>query len=313
MRSKGVSYFACFVAALAITVTWSLVGCAIAWSQSQFWSFLDEWRDTQGFFLVGIGSWLLLISRSGALDEQIRRILKPDQTLPRGVHHRMLRIFIVSIVSVVGTASLIGMGFRGNGPVLAFLWFTCGVICCLAGLITLHTLDLLLKISGLQHVQINIFHYAPARTPELRYLINYFTTFTFILSVGYFFAFLGTWKADWTATKLYIQVVQLFWPVFYVPICSVALFYPHFVIHKLIQNAKEQTLDSYQREIDILLAKYQNLKSDDIQRANTLAQLFDRIAATPDYVVDFGIAFRVAVPYLINLAIFLAKPALGFS
>jgi hypothetical protein len=46
-RSKPVSYFLYFITALAISVTWSLIGCMVAWTQGQLWSFLAEWRATQ--------------------------------------------------------------------------------------------------------------------------------------------------------------------------------------------------------------------------------------------------------------------------
>jgi hypothetical protein len=88
--------------------------------------------------------------------------------------------------------------------------------------------------------------------------------------------------------------------------------YPHLVLHRVIQREKEQTLLSCQRDIDDLLAKYSLLKTDDINRTNTIAQLFDRITATPDYVLDFGIVVRTGLPLLLNVATFVAKLALDY-
>jgi hypothetical protein len=309
--SSAITYFRYFLAAIGGATAWSLIGLAISWWQAEFWTFVTEWKATQGFFLVAIGLWLVLIARSGDLEERTARVVKSGESPPRGISPRVLRYLIVCTVAVAGTASLIAMGFNARGAVLGYMWVTCAAICGMAGFVTLHTVDLLVRIHQLQSKAVNIFHYAPARTPELRELINYFTSFTLILSLGYLFAFLGTWKAHWTGPKAYIEAVQLFWPVIYVPVCSVALFYPHFVLHKLIQTAKQGMLDNYQREMDSALMKYQEMKGEDVQRLNTLAQLFDRIAATPDYVFDIGIAVRAAIPYLVNLGIFIAKPAFG--
>jgi hypothetical protein len=103
------------------------------------------------------------------------------------------------------------------------MWTTAAASCLAAGVVTLHTIDLLLVVHRLQTTEIKAFRYSPARTPELRYLINYFTSFTLLLSIAYSFAFAGTIKGHWTGNPAYIQTVQLFWPLIYVPICSAAL------------------------------------------------------------------------------------------
>jgi hypothetical protein len=112
---------------------------------------------------------------------------------------------------------------------------------------------------------------------------------------------------------MYIEAVQLFWPAIYVPICCVALLFPHIVMHRLIRSTKERTLVRYQEEIDTLLARYETLRDEDIQRVNTISQLFDRITGTSDYVFDLGIAIRTIVPYGLNLGILLVKPLLGVT
>jgi hypothetical protein len=129
--------------------------------------------------------------------------------------------------------------------------------------------------------------------------------------MGYAFALLGTLAPTWTGSPHYIEAVRVFWPIIYVPICSVALVFPHLAIHRLIQREKEKTLLSCQEDMDGLLTRFRDLKTEDIDRTNTLAQLFDRIAATPNYVVDFGIAVKTVLPLLVNVISFFAKAALS--
>jgi hypothetical protein len=130
-----------------------------------------------------------------------------------------------------------------------------------------------------------------------------------LVTVGYAFAVLGTLDQHWTGSVAYIEAVRLFWPVIYVPTCTVAMIYPHIVIHILIRREKEKTLLSCEEDMDELLGRFHDLKADDINRTNALAQLFDRIVATPDYVVDIGIAVRTLLPVLVNVISFFAKTA----
>ena len=88
------------------------------------------------------------------------------------------------------------------------------------------------------------------------------------------------------------------------------MIYPHLAIHRLIKREKEKTLLSCEADIDSLLSRYGDLEKEDIDRTNALAQLFDRLAATPDYVVDFGIGVRTVLPLLFNFATFLVKTPL---
>jgi hypothetical protein len=228
-----------------------------------------------------------------------------------GLTRRNARRAIVLLIGVAGTSTLIGLGFDAHGPLLWFMWLTCASVCFTAGIVTLHLVDVLLVVHNLQHVVINAFRYSPARTRQLRDLVSYFSSFTLLVTIGYAFAFAATLKPHWTGAPDYVHAVQLFWPVLYVPACSIALLYPHFVIHRLIQREKENTLLSCQREIDLLLVNYSGLNPEDIERTNLLANLFDRISATPDYVLDFGIALRTALPLAFNFVTLLIKPALG--
>jgi hypothetical protein len=60
-----------------------------------------------------------------------------------------------------------------------------------------------------------------------------------------------------------------------------------------------------------MLSKYGDLKTEEVERTNTLAQLFDRIAATPDYVIDVGIAARTLLPLVFNLVTLFVKSWVG--
>jgi hypothetical protein len=310
---KHVAYGRYFVIGLGAAAIWTLAGGAIALVQGQLESFATEWRSLQAPFLIGLGTWLVLISTSGALTDQATKLVKNGSSPSIKPVVRLLRVLGVCAIGIAGTASLVWMGFNAKGPLLIFMWVTTATICFAAGIVTLHTIDLLLVVHGLRTAGIKTFLYAPARTPELRELINYFTSFTLILSIAYTFAFAGTINGHWTGDRAYIEAVQLFWPVVYVPICSAALIYPHLVMHGLVREAKESSLVSYQKEIDELMVDYKGLDNEGVSKINSLAQLFDRISATPDYVVDVGIAIRTCLPLAFNVGILFAKPLLGQS
>jgi hypothetical protein len=193
------------------------------------------------------------------------------------------------------------------------MWTTCGIVCFTAGAATLHAVEIIAAVGGLLRSDAKLFLYAPARTPELRDVVGYFSSFTLLVTVGYAFALLGTLDPHWTGTPFYVEAVRAFWPIIYVPTCSIALIYPHVTVHKLIQREKEKILLSCQEDMDGLLVRFRDLKTEDIDRTNTLAQLFDRIASTPSYVVDFGTAVRTALPFVINVVSFFAKAALSHA
>jgi hypothetical protein len=199
------------------------------------------------------------------------------------------------------------MGFGERGLLFWFMCLTCACISFAAALVTLHALEMLVAVHSLETISIKAFRYSPARTPELRELVSYFTSLGLLTTLGYGFALAGTMSPYWTAPKAYLDAVRVFWPVLYVPTCSLALIYPHLVVHRLVRREKEQTLQSCQQEIDSLLTKYRTLNKEDVERTNSLAQLFDRINATPDYVLDLGIACRTFLPLAFNVASLVAK------
>ena len=299
----------CFTG-IGVAVVWTGIGCAIAALQGEFRTFLRNWVDLQGFFLVLLGTWLLLTIRSDVFSSRVEGLTVKGVS-PNGLHHSRLRYLIVGVVSLIGTASLMALGFPAGGVLLVFMWCTCACVCVAAGLVTLHTAQIMIVMHQMQRIEIKAFKYAPARTPELRSLLNYCSSFSLLTTIAYGFALAATIQPPWTGSKDYIGTVQVFWPIIYVPLCSLALVYPHVIVHRLIQREKERTLLSCQRDIDDLLTKYSGLSTEEVERTNTLAQLFDRISATPDYVIDVGVAARTLLPLVFNLVTLFAKVAVG--
>jgi len=299
-------------AGLVVGIIWTSVGVGIAFLQGDsVRSFLREWTNYQGPFLLALGTWLLLIVRSRIFEERIAALTETGSVQAEIIGRRWMQILIVSFVTIVGAVTVSHMGFNGRGLVLAFMLLTNFCIDIASAIVTLHALKVVDVIHNLQYRLIKLSRYAPARTPELRGVVNYFSTFTLLLTVGYAFALVGTLKGDWTGSKDYVNAIQLFWPIIYVPICCAVLIYPHLAIHKLIQRQKGETLKSCQQDIDKLLSQYPELENEDIGRTNELAQLFDRITATPDYVIDFGIAVRTVLPLAFNLLTLFVKVSVG--
>jgi len=303
-----------FLTGVAVGLGWTLIVCGVAFLQGDnVRLFLREWTDLQGPFLIALGTWLLLMIRSKSFTARVSRLTAEGSVNPGIFKNRLIRSLVVGCVTVLGFISVASMGFHGHDATLIFMWITCICIDFAAGLVTLHSLELLAVVHNLQQQEIKVSRYAPARTPELRSLVSYFSSFTLLMTVGYAFALLGTLKGHWTGSQDYIQAVRLFWPLIYVPTCCVMLIYPHIVVHKLIQREKEHTLSSCQQDIDNLLSKYGNLKTEEVERTNTLAQLFDRVTATPDYVIDVGIAVRTILPLAFNLVTLFVKSFIGQS
>lgn len=288
-------------------LAWTFAGCGVAAIEGSLREFLQEWVRLQGFVLIAVGTWLLLMIRSSSFTARVSRLVTDGAERLGVMGKRAFHFGIVGAVTVVGTATVSSMGFNGQGAVLVFMWVTCGLICLASGVVTSHTLRVLGAVHHLRPERTKLSRFAPARTPELRAVVSYFSSYTVLVTIGYVFAVLTTVLGRWTGDKEYIDAVRLFWPLIYVPTCTVALIYPHVVVHRLIQNEKERTLLSCQRDIDDLLSKYANLKKEEIERTNELAQLFERIAATPNYVIDFGIAARTILPLVFNVITLFAK------
>ena len=299
-------------AGILVGSVWTGLGAAIALLQGDaVRTFLREWSNYQGPFLLALGAWMLLIVRSRTFDARIAALTEKGSMQVGIIGRRWFQAVIIVFVTVVGAVSVSRMGFNGHGFVLALMLFTNLCIDLASGVVTLHALKIVAVVHNLQYQKIKVSRYAPARTQELRSVVKYFSTFTLLMTIGYAFALAGTLKGNWTGPKEYVEAVRWFWPIIYVPLCCLVLIYPHLAVHKLIQRQKEDTLKSCQQDIDKLLAQYPTLKKNDIGRTNELAQLFDRITATPDYVIDFGIAVRTLLPLAFNLLTLFVKVSVG--
>lgn len=300
--SVEANHFLWVLKGFLLGVVWTAVGCLLALIQGDSpRAFLKEWMSYQGPFLLSLEAWMLLMIRAKVFEARVSTLTDKTRMEIGVLCKGSIRILIVASITIVGFASVSRMGFNGRGVVLLFMWLTNLCIDFAAGIITLHSLTIITAIYYLQREKIKLSHYSPARTPELRGVVRYFSTFTLLMSGCYIFALAGTLKGNWTGSKDYVQTIQWFWPIIYVPICCIVLVYPHLAVHKLIQSHKENTLRSYQDEIDKLLEQYPKLQHEDIGRTNELAQLFERITATPNYVIDFGIAVRTLLPLAFNL------------
>jgi hypothetical protein len=289
-------------------VVWTAIGCGIAFLQGESPRlFLHEWMNYQGPFLLALETWMLLMIRSKTFEARVAALTEDGTVTSTVLSKSLVRALVIGSITILGFASVSHMGFNGRGAVLVFMWLTNLAIDFASGVITLHALAIVAVIHNLNNHKIKVSLYAPARTQELRSIVKYFSTFTLLMSGCYIFALAGTIKGNWTGSKDYVEAVRWFWPIIYVPLCSAALIYPHVAIHKLIQRHKDDTLRSCQEDIDKLLAQYPTLKNEDIGRTNELAQLFDRITATPNYVIDFGIALRTVLPLALNVVTLFVK------
>jgi hypothetical protein len=292
---------------LGVGILWTFIGAAVAFFQGSLPQFEREWWLLQAFPLLGLATVLLLLIRSGTFNRRISKITVDGTIPPKALEGRIMRSVFVCLITIGTTVNLFEEGFNLHGAILVFMHVAGTCLCISVAVISLHVFDLLTIIHNLQHTQIKIFRYAPARTQELRDVVSYFTTFALLLTLGYGLSLIGTAKADWIGHKEYVKAVLFFWPFLYVPACSIALVYPHLVIHRLIRREKEHTLFSYQHEIDDRLSRYSDMTPEDVQRTNALVQLYDRISATPDYVMDWGTAVRTFLPLAFNAVTLIAK------
>jgi len=293
---------------VVVGMVWTAIGCGIALLQGESPRlFLHEWMNYQGPFLLALETWMILMIRSMTFEARVTALTESGAVKMTMLSKPLVRAFVVGSITILGFASVSHMGFNGRGAVLFFMWLTNLTIDFASGVITFHALTIVAVVHNLNNQKIKVSLYAPARTQELRSVVKYFSTFTLLMSGCYIFALAGTIKGNWTGSKDYVDAVRWFWPIIYVPLCCAALIYPHLAIHKLIQRHKDDTLRSCQQDIDKLLSHYPTLKNEDIGRTNELAQLFDRITATPNYVIDFGIAVRTLLPLALNLVTLFLK------
>lgn len=294
---------------LLFSLLWTLIGLLVAVLAEQVEEFAQDWLSLQGPFLLFIGIWLLLLIKSRKMETILRSL-----EVPRARRKRVEVIadyIIISFVTVVGTLSLVSLGFSRKGLLQAFMWLTALVICFLAGNSTLHAIKLLIMSNRLCKIRVKVFSYSPAETKGLRDLAVYATFYGSLLTIGYGFALLGTLIGNWTGDPSWISLVQLFWPLIYVPLCLAVLIYPHTTIHCLVCREKEHLLEQCQEQINTILTKPDPLTKEDIERSNGLADFFEKVSSTPNYVMDFGIATKTFIPVTFNVVtIFISRDSM---
>ena len=298
-----------FVTGLLTSAVWMAAGCVITLIQGDnVRSFVRDWINYQGPFLIWLGTWLLLMIRSKSFSARVSALTCDGSVKLSIVGTRLFRFLLVGVVTGLTFVSGIRMGFYGRGAVLFFLWLTYFWIEIATGLVTLHALEILVVVRNLQHQKLELSHYAPAGTPELRSVVKYFSTYLLLMTIGEALGLMGSLRGHWTGSQMNIDIFRWFWPFIYFPMCSVLLIYPHLVIHKIIQKEKQQTLSAYRQELEEHLSRHDtHMRNGQIERTNHLAELVDRITASPDYVIDFGIAVRTLLPFAVNLLTLFVK------
>lgn len=273
----------------AIALLWTAIGLAIATMSGTLRPYVLEWLRLQGTLNIVIGVWLLISAFSNPLDELIRNLGVAPQ-ISKAV--TVTRAVVIISVTAIGSASLISLGFNGRGVVLGFLNLTCIVICALAAVATWHGIEILIASKEAATADLHVFVYSPAETKELRFLARHASTYAAVLTLGYAFTLAATLLSRWTADPLRVRTVITFWPMLYVPFCMLLLLYPQMQFRKLIRREKERLMSVCQNTIDDVLKK-EPLTTDDVQRCNALADLFNKVAATPEYIVDLGIVSKM--------------------
>ena len=277
-----------FPTSVGLAVAWTSGGLAIAVVNGSFSTFASEWVRLQGTISLVIGVWLTIAAACYPLTTLV---------LNFGVEHRssraliVTRVIVIAGVTLVGSASLISLGFNGRGVSLWFLNTTCVIICALAAVATWHGIEIVIASRMAANTDLHVFVYSPAETKELRFLARHAATYAAILTLGYSFTLTATLLSRWTGDPVRVRTVVTFWPMLYVPFCMLLLIFPQVQFRKLIRREKERLMSVCQETIDNVLKK-DDLTTDDVQRCNALADLFDKVAATPEYVLDVGIVTK---------------------
>ena len=294
-----------FFISITISMSWSALGLLVAIFNGNFHNFLDEWIRLQGFPLVALGLWLYLVGESNPASQLLARLVGAREARiefkQRQWQIKAKRIIIILIGSV-GSISLISLGFSGQNGTLAFMWCTCIIVCFLAGYATWHGVNLILVSSIIEDKRIKVFVYSPAETKELKKLAIHVTKYATILTVGYAFALFATLLGQWTGNSAFIRVVVIFWPGLYVPFCFVLLIYPQLKFSAIVKKEKSHILMKCQKNMNDILNKEDSLSKDEVERCNMLAELFEKVSATPNNIMNFGIMARTVCVATFNLA-----------
>ena len=149
-----------FVAGLGMAVLWTIAGLGIASLAGERDRFLKAWYAFQGFPLLLLGTWLLLIVRSKTFSKRMTAITRGNVPAP----NKRVRPALILGIGLVAIVSLASMGFPGAGLLKAFFLLACAAIAFTAAVITSHAFEMLIVAQKLESAQIRVFHYAPAST-----------------------------------------------------------------------------------------------------------------------------------------------------
>lgn len=308
-RICGFGGFALLSVGLIGAGIWTLLGILTSVPTAGPQAFLREWVLLQGPPLLALGFFLSLLSQSRRLSELSAELGCPPESVRLGTRARRTLILCVTLV---GTGSLIALGFPARELALIFMWLTCLLICLMASFATSHASDVLLLASKLPNCAERLHLYSPADTPGIRKLAEYIAFFGLIVTIGYCFAFVGTVSGNWTNRSSLVQLVQYFWPMLYVPLCLATLLYPHIAIYRLIRREKDRTISGLQVRMVALASAEDSLSNEEIDRLNALADLIQKIENTPNYPRNLSLVGSLALTLLANLgSLLVPKEALA--
>ena len=298
-RLNSLGGFALFVVGLGGATIWTLLGMLASLTTSGPETFLREWLLLQGPPLLALGLFLTLFTQGRRLKDFASELsCRPESGRLSQIPRRSLMLS----VTVIGTASLVALGFPSRQLALVFMWLTCALICLMASLVTVHAAEVLLFAARLRHCAAKLQPYSPADTPSVRRLAEYIAFFGLLVTIGYCFAFVGTVSGNWTSTAPLVRIVKYFWPMIYVPLCLATLSYPHIAIYRLVRAEKDRTISGLQTKMIALVSVDDSLTNQEIDRLNALADLIQKIENTPNYPHNIRLVGTLAFTLLANLA-----------
>lgn len=275
-------------------VGWTIIGVLVAAITGDSAAFCREWVLLQGPFLIALGAWLFFTAQRSPADALIEPLNPTRECVWRSARRRTtFQAMVVSAIGVVGTASLTSLRFRAPSlPTLVFMVLTAGVICVLAGFATWHGVELLVLTQRMRSMPLDLFAYSPAETRGLRKLADHVVTYSGVLTIGYAFALAATLLGRWGAPATWVRTVRVFWPVLYVPFCLTLLVIPQFQLRALVRERKDALLGRWEASMNALLRHPDQLDKEQVAECNSLADLFERVSGTPEFVIDLSLAAK---------------------
>src|ERR1051325_2028303 len=284
------------LAAVALAGVWTAIGYLWAAAAHASADFVQEWWRLFGTIDIGLGVWLLLDAETHPLPVLLDGLASSPLSSRTAAR---LKWTIVAAVALIGSGSLIALGFHVPAAMLPFMWTTCLLICAISGVVTWHGVEVLLASKHIGESQLHVFVFLPGETKQLRAFARHVTQFAALCTIGYAITLCGTLLARWTAPPAHVEQVVTFWPLLYVPFCLLLLIYPQIQFRTIIRREKQKLLDMCQSKIDDLLQK-PDLTNDDVAKCNAFADFFEKITKTPDFVLDAPIVLRMLSIVLVN-------------